>query len=352
MKHRTQYLLAAGVILGLFTGLQLSGHGKSTENRPTATSSLAMPGASGWVAGPGVVEPVSESIKVGSEITGKLQAVLVDEGDHVKKWQVIAILVNDDYHAAVLASQATLADRQASLEKILNGARREERGEALAAVQETETNAKNAAAEMARRQRLYQKGVVSREETENYETQYKMAKARYEQALQHFKLIDAQARPEDVAMARAALALARADLEQNTAKYQKTFIRSPLDGVILRRHHRAGEIVVASANNPDPVFTLGDCRVLRVRVDVDESDVANLRLGQPAYVTARTFGDRKFWGHVVQIGEQFGKKNIETDEPTEHVDKKILETLVQLDNGHELPIGLRVDGYIETAPGQ
>jgi HlyD family secretion protein len=309
---------------------------------------LALPATGGWVAGPGIVEPVSESIKVGSEITGKLQSVLVDEGDTVKKGQVLAVLVNDDYHAAVLSAQATLADRKANLDKIINGARRQERDEAQAAVRETETNANNAAAEMARRQRLYEKGVVSREETENFENQCKMAKARYEESLQHFKLIDAEARTEDVEMARAAVQLAQADLEQSQAKFQKTLVRSPLDSVILRRHHRTGEIVVSSANNPDPVFTLGDCQILRVRVEVDESDVAQLRVGQRAYVTARTFGDRKFWGRVVQVGEQLGKKNVETDEPTEHIDKKILETLVQLDEGHELPVGLRVDGYIET----
>jgi HlyD family secretion protein len=348
MKRHTLYLLAAGTILGILTGILVSRHGKAVETPPAQAARLAIPATGGWVAGPGTVEPVSESIKVGSEITGKLQSVLVDQGATVKKGQVLAILVNDDYHAAVLAARATLADRQANLEKIINGARRQERDEAQAAVRETETNANNAAAEMARRQRLYEKGVVSREETENYENQYKMAKARYDEALQHFKLIDAEARPEDVQMARAAVQLAQADLDQNEAKYEKTFIRSPLDGVILRRHHRGGEIVVSSANNPDPVFTLGDCHVLRVRVDVDESDVAQLRLGERAYVTARTFGDRKFWGRVVQIGEQLGKKNVQTDEPTEYVDKKILETLVQLDSGHELPVGLRVDGYIET----
>ena len=348
MKRHTLYLLAVGIALGILTGTFISRRGKATEPEAAQPTALAFPAGGDWVAGPGVVEPVSESIKVGTEITGKLRAVFVDEGNTVKKGQVLAVLVNDDYHAAVLAAHATLADRQANLDKVIHGARRQERDEAQAAVRETETNANNAAAEMARRQRLYEKGVVSREETENYENQFKMAKARYDQALQHFKLIDAEARPEDVAMARAAVQLAQADLEQNDAKYQKTFIRSPLDGVILRRHHRAGEIVVSSASNPDPIFTLGDCHLLRVRVDVDESDVAHLRLGQRAYVTARTFGERKFWGKVVQIGEQFGKKNVQTDEPTEHVDKKILETLVELEGGHELPIGLRVDGYIET----
>ena len=51
---------------------------------------------------------------------------------------------------------------------------------------------------------------------------------------------------------------------------------------------------------------------------------------------------------MAQIGEQLGKKNVQTDEPSEHVDKKILETLVQLDDAQSLPVGLRVDGYIET----
>lgn len=103
---------------------------------------------------------------------------------------------------------------------------------------------------------------------------------------------------------------------------------------------------MSSPNSPDLISTLGDSKVRRVRMDVDESDVAKLQLGERAYVTARAFGDRKFWGRVVQIGKQFGPKNVQTDEPGEHVDKKILETLVQLDDGHELPVGLRVDGYI------
>ena len=65
-----------------------------------------------------------------------------------------------------------------------------------------------------------------------------------------------------------------------------------------------------------------------------------------AYVTADAYGDRKFWGHVVRVGEQLGPKNVRTDEPTERVDRKILETLVELDKGVEIPVGLRVDTYI------
>jgi hypothetical protein len=83
---------------------------------------------------------------------------------------------------------------------------------------------------------------------------------------------------------------------------------------------------------------------------VDESDVSKLKVGQRAYVTAEAYGDYKFWGSVIRVGRILGKKNIRTDEPSEHVDTKILETLVQLDPGQRLPLGLRVDSFIERAP--
>ncbi len=346
MKQRILYLSAAIAVLGVLAGVAALRRTHANEADPRESATLALPPNGTWIAGPGLVEPVSEKIKVGSELGGKLQSILVDQGDHVKKGQVLAVLVNDDYQAVVLAARATLAEKEASLQKVINGTRQQERAQAFAAAQAAEADMNNAQAEMQRRQRLYQKGVVSREETENFENQYKVSEARYEEASQHYRLIDATARKEDVAMANAEVRLAQAELDEGEARYEKTFVRSPIDGVILRRHHRAGETVTNSPTNPDPVFTIGDCKVLRVRVDVDESDVAKLQLGERAYVTARAFGDRKFWGHVVQIGEELGPKNVQTDDPAEHVDKKILETLVQLDGGHPLPVGLRVDAYI------
>jgi len=142
------------------------------------------------------------------------------------------------------------------------------------------------------------------------------------------------------------LRLARAQLADAQAKYEKTLIKSPIDGTVLRKHHRDGESVSNSSTVPDPILTVGDKAVLRVRVDVDETDVSRVRVGQKAYVTADAFGKQKFWGHVVRVGELLGPKNVRTDEPTERVDRKILETLVELDKGGEIPVGLRVDAYI------
>ncbi len=133
------------------------------------------------------------------------------------------------------------------------------------------------------------------------------------------------------------------------ARYEKTLIRSPINGVILRKHHRSGESVSNSSTVPDPIVTIGDNSMLRVRVDVDETEVAKVKVGQPAYVTADAFDKQKFAGHVIRVGKELGRKNVQTSEPTEKVDTKILETLIQLDPGVEIPIGLRVDAYIQAS---
>ena len=279
MKRRTQTIAALVVGTGLATTLLLIGRGKaSSEAKSRLRSEHPDSGRADLVAGPGRVEPLSESIKVGSEINGKLRSVLVEEGDHVRRGQVLGILENEDYRAQVASAEADLAEKEAILRKIVNGARSEERREALASVTEAQAVMENARAEMERRQRLYRDGVVSREEVDRYEREFKVAKARHDAAAEHYAVLDDPTREEDCARGEADVALARAQLDEARARYDKTFIRSPITGVVLRKHHRPGESVTNSSSSPDPLVTLGDEKVLRVRVDVDEDDVAKVRL--------------------------------------------------------------------------
>jgi multidrug resistance efflux pump len=236
--------------------------------------------------------------------------------------------------------------KQAELRKVINSARQQERREALSSVAEAEAVMNNARADMIRCRELFAAGVISREEDDRYEKEYEVAKARYEEMSQHHSLVDADAREEDHAIAQANLQLAQAQLDNARALLEKTYIRSPIDATVLRKHHREGESVSNSTSAPDPIFTIGDKSALRIRVDVDEADVSKLTLGQRAYVTADAYGDKRFPGHVVRIGEELGRKNVRTDEPTERVDMKILETLVELDKAVELPVGLRVNAHI------
>jgi HlyD family secretion protein len=298
------------------------------------------------IAGPGRVEPYSEDIKIGSELSGRLKSVLVEEGDAIHRRQVLAELENADYLAEVESAKASVVAKEATLRKVINGARRQERNEAWSSVDEAKAVMENAQSESHRRQELFAAGVVSREELDRFASEADVAQAKYEAAVQQHLLVDDHAREEDRSLAEADLQLAKAQLEEAQARYEKTFIRSPIDGSVLRKHHRSGESVSNSSTVPDPVLTIGDRKTLRVRVDVDETDVSKVRAGQRAYVTADAFGKQKFWGHVVRVGEQLGPKNVRTDEPTERVDTKILETLVELDPGAQLPDGLRVDAFI------
>jgi multidrug resistance efflux pump len=205
----------------------------------------------------------------------------------------------------------------------------------------------NSRREAERRRSLADHEMISRDEAERYQRAYQVAQAEYERATQEFSLIDAQARVEDRLRAEAAVATAEAQLAEARAFLEKTYIRSPLNGVMLRKFRHAGESV--STQFDSPVVTLADDSSLRVRLDVDETDVARLSLGQPAYVTAEAYGMQKFTGHVIRVGRILGRKNVRTDEPSERVDTKILETLVQLDPGQKLPLGLRVDAYVQIA---
>jgi len=304
------------------------------------------------IAGPGRVEPGSEDIKIGSELSGRLKSVNVEEGDAIRRGQVLAELENADYRAQVESSCANVEAKRAVLRKVINGARHQERAEAWSSVNEAHAVMENAQSELHRRQELFSAGVVSREELDRYGREADVAKAKYETAVQQHALVDDHAREEDQSLAEADLQLAEAQLAEAQARYQKTFIRSPIDGSVLRKHHRGGESVSNSSTAPDPVLTIGDRKALRVRVDVDETDVSKVRVGQKAYVTADAFGKQKFWGNVVRVGQQLGPKNVRTDEPTEKVDTKILETLVELEPGSRLPDGLRVDAFIVPESGE
>ncbi len=299
------------------------------------------------VSAAGRVEPVDEEIKTGSQLDGKLVQVLADEGQTVRRGQVLAVLDNGDYAARVQLAKAALREREAELDRLRNGARVEEKREAEANLREAEAQLATAVSERDRRLPLLERGAVSHSEYDLTARDADTARARVAALKERLLVACDQSRPEDIARSEAEVARARASIEEAVALLEKTFIRAPIDGRVLRRYHRAGESV--SGKGDTPVFALGDLSRLRVRVDVDESDVARVHVGQMGYVTASAYGDRRFTGHVVRLGEALGRKNVRTDEPAERVDRKILETLLELDPGQRLPVGLRVDAYLPVA---
>ncbi|MBL0157922.1 MAG: HlyD family efflux transporter periplasmic adaptor subunit [Bryobacterales bacterium] len=321
----------------------------ASRQQPTATAPAAAaagPRQTPFIAAAGRVEPASEEVKIGAEMDGKLARVAVEEGDAVRRGQVVATLQNGEFIARVDLAKATLREREAQLERLRNGARVEEKREAEALLREAEAQHTIARSERDRRQNLLDRGAISRSEFDFAARDVETSRARLDAVRERLSVVRTQTRPEDLKRAEADIANAEALLAEAQAMVEKTIIRAPLDGRVLRRYRKAGESV--SGKGDTPVVSLGDLRTLRVRVDVDETDVARLHIGQPAWVTADAYGDKRFTGKVVRIGQALGRKNIRTDEPTERVDTKILETLVELDPGQTLPIGLRVDAFLEV----
>jgi len=343
MKRSQTILISAAVLLLLPTVLFVRGREHAVKAAPVVSSSTR----EGLIAAPGRVEAVSEEIRVSSELSGRLKNVSVEEGDRVHKGQVLAQIENEDYIARVSAAEAAFAQRQAEKLRIVNGARIQERRAAEANVQAAKAILENSRREAERRRHLAGQEMISRDEAERYERAYQVARAEYERASQEFSLIDAEAREDERQRAEAAVAAARAQLAEARAYLEKTYIRAPLDGVILRKFRHAGESV--STQFDSPIVTLADDSSVRVRLDVDETDVARLRVGQSAFVTAEAYGAQRFTGHVIRVGRILGRKNVRTDEPSERVDTKILETLVELDPGQQLPLGLRVDSFVEVS---
>ena len=120
---RTQYaLLVAGMVAVVLSSAGLL---RSRGREASRTAPKASPIAPATIAAPGRVEAVSEEVRVGSELSGRLMVVNVEEGDRVERGQVLAQIQNDDYRARVWEEEATLAEREAELRRTVNGARSE-----------------------------------------------------------------------------------------------------------------------------------------------------------------------------------------------------------------------------------
>ena len=340
-----RFLILAGVavlLAALWTVV------KTGRQPPRVTPAVAAgPVRESAVVGPGRVEPASEEVQVASELEGRLARVPVEEGSRLHSGDVVAVLENQDYQARVSLEEADVASRQAELQRVVAGARVEERGEAAAGVAEADAALNNARAEFKRYESLYADGLTAREQLEVRRTAAAEAEARLEAARHHRELVDAAAREEDRSRAQAQVELARSRLAEARSLLEKTVIRAPIAGVVLRRNYRAGETVPAGA----AIVTMGDISRLRVRMELDERDIARVRLGQAAYCTADAYGSRRFPGRVVRIGQMLGRKNIHTGDPAERADTKVLEALIELDPGTPLPPGLRVDVYLKQETG-
>ncbi|HET9032116.1 MAG TPA: efflux RND transporter periplasmic adaptor subunit, partial [Dokdonella sp.] len=298
------------------------------------------------IAAGGLVEPVSEERVIIPQISGRLARVEIEEGDKVSAGQLIAEIENADLRADMAAAAAEVDLRQAELERLRHGARAEEIAQAVAGLAAAESAEHLAEAARSRDQPLLQRKLISQAHWDQTQAELEMARAERERAAAALKLLRIGARVEDIRAAEARLAAANAMRDRAKAQFGKSQIRSPIDGVVLKRDLREGETAVALS--PLPLARIGDISQLHVRADIDELDIARVRVGQTAEMRSDAYAGQHFPGKVIHVSQRMGRRNSSSDDPAEKQDAKILEALILLEGHPALPIGLRVDVFIDV----
>jgi HlyD family secretion protein len=304
---------------------------------------LPPPGA---VGGAGIVEPRDREARLAGASPGVIDVIKVKEGDHVAEGDVLLGLESALEIAAVKTAEADLANAQATLSRNVNGQRVEDRDAAVADAASARSRSDLSDNALERMEKLFKGGAATQEELDKARLTLAADKQTTRAAEARARAMVAGSRSEDIAAARAAMISAEARLAQAKATLERREIRAPYAGEILQVKARAGEYYTPGASEAPVV--LGDTSRLRVRMDVDERDIGRVALGQPAYAVADAFPGAKYTGKVTEIGRRMGRKNVRTDDPTERIDTKILEVVIDLDDPGKLVPGLRVTSYIEA----
>jgi HlyD family secretion protein len=278
----------------------------------------------------------------------RIAAVLVQEGDRVKRGQVLARLDTNRLVPEVAQAEATAGARREAVERLRNGSRPQEIAEARANVESAKADAINARGQYERRKTLAANSVVSQQDLENAKAALDVAEAKLDVNQKALDLAIAGPREEDIAQAEA---------EWRSDEAQAAFLRqeladaqlvAPVDAVVRTRLMEPGEM----ASPQKPVFSLAVTDPKWVRAYVAEPDVGKLRTGMAASVALDSFPDRRFNGWVGFISPvaEFTPKTVET---TELRTSLVYEVRVFVkDPSDQLHLGSPASVYLPTNDGK
>ncbi len=245
----------------------------------------------------------------------RVAEVLVQEGDHVRRGQLLAQLDTSRIEPLVAKAQAVVELQQQAVQRLLAGNRPQEIAEARAAVASAQADAADAEQQYRRTQQLEVSSAgraVSRQDLDAAKAADDSAQARLQSAQKALTLEQIGPRREDIAEAQAQLRADQADLASAQAQLNDAQLRAPLDTVVRSRLVEPGDM----ASPSQPAFTLAITDPKWVRAYIDEPDLGWVRQGMPATVTVDSFPSRSFTGWVGFISSvaEFTPKTVETTE--------------------------------------
>jgi HlyD family secretion protein len=251
-------------------------------------------------------------IEVSSKISGRVERLLVEKGDLVRSGQVLAYLDDREIRAQLEQARATRLAAGARLKEALTGSRPQEIQRATAALEEAEATAKTTSYSLDRARRLHSGGVLAQQELDNAQNAHDVAVAQAKVARENLELARIGPRQEQIDLARAQLAESDAAVRWLEAQLENTVIRAPVDGTVLERLIEQGEMVttgyVSGRGAKSAFCSIANLKDLEVELDINESDIPRVRLGQDCVVSPDSYPDRKYKARVREIAPEANRQ--------------------------------------------
>ena len=247
---------------------------------------------------------------LGFRVSGRIETIAFEEGDFVKKGEVIATLDSRPNEETLAVAQAQWDRATAELERMENGSRPQEIEQARATLAEYRASLRLQVAELERAVKLLPTKAISQSEHDAILAKRDEADAKVRRGEETLNLLEEGSRQEDIAIAKAHLAEAKANLDRAITALEDTSLLCPNDGVILTRIEEPGAVVQAGQN----VVTLSLKDAVWVYVYVPEPELGKVAPGMKAEIYTDAHKGKPYCGQVGYISPEaeFTPKNVET----------------------------------------
>jgi HlyD family secretion protein len=347
-KKRTSSIQFIGVcgisILALAVGVSPLGKGISAFSSALAAPSADAPAPELAAAAPGRVEPKGRELKIGAPVSAVIKEVLVQINDRVKTGDLLIRLDDEELKAKLKAAEAEVAVREADRNSASGGS--SDRRKAEDNLYDAERDAFDSRIELDRLISLAHANQAGTKEVDKGRAAVTAAEQKLEHERANLKRVLAKNLPAPTRQ-EAALDAARAEVAVVSTAFERTHLRSPIEGAILELRAKLGE--TASPSPDSPLLVLGDSSRLQVRAEVLERDVRKIYQGQAAIVKSDAFPNRSFDARVSLIAHALREPQLLSRGQRKHTDMDVMEVVLDLDEGVPLLPGMRTDVLFKEA---
>jgi HlyD family secretion protein len=358
VKRKWKILIGFAVLLliaaGVFASVRYNRRGVVTVQ----TGKVVREDLASVVTASGEVKP-RNYINIGAEFAGQLTEILVKEGDNVSKGQLVARIDEAQSAADVMAQKAALSASEA--DAAASEAAYKAGDDNISALQSTLERAKadleRYDQDYKRAQQLFEQGLIAKQDFEQRKAAYQSQQAAVAEASSRI----GQARTQ-LSQYKAQLAGSQRKIAQNEANLnrfndilKKHNVVAPIAGLVTYLPVRMGETVVPGIQNSaaSTIMTIADMSIVTSEVKVDESDIVNIKLNQPAEITVDAIPNKIFIGHVIEIGNTAILRSTglaASQSTTSSQEAKDFKVVVAMDNPpDEIRPGLSCTAKITTA---